>query len=127
MKSSYQRLKDRVEDLEKKNSALYADIRVLVKEPESIECVNIKLRYEFMFASEDALWNGSVTSEESFRKESIYAGGIYPMMKAAFESIPEAPQEPNEVFKEKWKSRVIVLDARDMDKLTDDDKNKKDE
>lgn len=94
MKSSYQRLKDRIADLEEENSALYADIRVLVKDPDSHEASLLKVKYEFYYSTEDMLWYGDypvVTSEGSTTVKvsgslGKSGGGIGPMMKAALEA-----------------------------------------
>jgi hypothetical protein len=94
MKSSYQRLKDRIAKLEEENSALYADIRMIVKFPHNPASSMLKARYNLKYQLEAMAWAGKVpmvTSEGSTTVKvsgslGKSGGGIGPMMKAALEA-----------------------------------------
>ena len=68
MKSSYQRLKDRIAELKEENSALYAEIRVMIRFPNSAQAALLKARYNIQYELEAMAWAGKVpmvTSEGS--------------------------------------------------------------
>lgn len=61
-KSSYQKQKDKIEELENKIAEKNNHIRVLLQEPNSNKAASLTLEYDIIFATEDALM-ASINSE----------------------------------------------------------------
>ena len=62
--SSYQKLKNQIEELEKEKSLLVNDIYHLIKEPEKLEGLMCKVKWKFKFDIDEMIWRGDTEMKE---------------------------------------------------------------
>jgi len=62
--SSYQKLKQQIKNLEIKNEGLNRDIYNLIRNPEEIEGITTKIKYETVYVFLDEIWQGDTTTSE---------------------------------------------------------------
>lgn len=59
MKSSYQRLKDKNEELKSEIVSLNADLYVIIRDPNSYDGLSAKMKHELGYRMDDEVWAGN--------------------------------------------------------------------